>query len=122
MPNSQHLRKSNLITDTNEIICDVKEFNDFRKILHRLKIEDGASDRKTALIDSKDWNRVKLSDQTFKHINEKRQKFLEKYGGSDGGSDRCNPARHVNVVEVMKRRKFVQESLQMEKFERKFFS
>lgn len=88
------------------MICSgAKEYNGYRKFLHRLKTEAGAATKRLEYENDLDWNRVKIANLLFDKIGMKLRKFLETY---DDGSRRCatiNPVRYESLVEIMKRRK-----------------
>lgn len=106
---SQHLRKNNFITDENEVVCSVKDYNDYRKLLHRVKTESQAAKKRTDYIQDLDWNRFKLSKLHFDEIHKKHEKFVDKYSEDLGCCVEENPIKHGSVKEIMRRRKLEME-------------
>lgn len=112
----KRLRKNNFITDDNEIICSVKDFNDYRKYLHRRKLE---AENKNG--DEQDELQLKLSKLLYDKVQKnqtKTQKFAEKYRkdvGNDFAEQSSNPLRFKKVVELMQHKKLEQEKQRMEK-------
>lgn len=104
---SQQLRKNNFITDDNEVICSVKDFNDYRKYLHRRKLEAEAK------AGENDECRLKLSKLLFGKLQRKKmKKFDEMYRTKNVGSDASwratNPLGFTNIIKL-KHKKLEQE-------------
>lgn len=107
---SQHLRENNFITNRNEVICSLKDVNDYRKYLHRMSADGNAAGRRQANVNDLDCHRLKASSLLFEKIHAKNRKFREVYQ-SDGccATTAANPLKFESVVETMRRRKAERE-------------
>lgn len=104
-----------MITDKNEVICGAKEFNDYRKVLHRLAAEKRAVENKARAADDLDDHRVKLSDAAFESMAKKQRRFTGIYDRKSLLCSSLNVLRHESIVEIMKLKKQEQERARMEK-------
>lgn len=114
---SQHLRKNNFITENNEVVCSLKDFNKFRECVHRSKAEIEAAKKRVQHEEQLDDRRLLLSRNLFEKVDKKNKKFSEIYEKSEPG--RCkppNPTRHGSMLEIIQRRKEEQECQKRNKF------
>lgn len=94
----------------------MKEFNDYRKYLHRVGTEEKRAEKRDENVRDLNCHRIKISGFVYDKIFEKNRKFREKY--SMNGGDRCasaNPVKYESMLETMKRRKLEQECQRKEK-------
>lgn len=103
---SQALRRQNLITDDNRVKLPVKEIHDYRKFLHRMKIDDIANVKRDENANDLNLQRVKISNRVFNKIYKNKDKFAAIY--CNGIND--NPCRLVTVRDMMFYRKLDQEN------------
>lgn len=88
----------------------MKDFNDFRKHLHRTIVENEALNERIDTICESDANRLKLSKILFDKMEKKDLKFREIY--QPNGAKSCkpvNPLAYESVLNTMRRRKLQQE-------------
>ena len=108
---TQHLRKNNFITDNNEVVCSLKDFNKFRESVHRSKTETEAAKKRVENDEHSDKMRLITAKIVFNKIQTKDKRFREIY--EKNGSICCkplNPTRHGSVLKIMQQRKDEQES------------
>lgn len=93
------------------MFCSLKDFNGYRKLLHRIKT---CAKETENVHDSK--NRCNISRLMFEKKENKN--IAGEYPRTEQGSDRClpeNPMRYDNVIELIKLRKLEQECQRMTK-------
>lgn len=103
------MRSNNFITSRNEVICSLKDVNNYRKYLHRMRAENGAVEARQANVSDLDCNRLKISSRLFAKIYKENKKFREMYQESSRCATEANPLKYESVLETMKRRKLEQE-------------
>lgn len=81
----------------------MKDFNDFRKNLHRTMTENEALNKRNETVVAADANRLKISKLLFDKMKTKDSKFREIY--REKGGKPVNPMAYESVLETMQRRK-----------------
>ncbi|CAO1405305.1 unnamed protein product [Diamesa serratosioi] len=107
-----HLKKNKLVSEDNEVICSLKDFNSYRKYLFRVNAEKQRKAWRLQNIEDLDKHRLKISDKVFEKMFKKRQKQQEMINKLEPINDtRCiiNPIKYENIVEAMKRKKLERE-------------
>ena len=108
----KHIKKNKLVSEDNEVICSLKDFNSYRKYLFRINSEKQRNEIRLQNIEDLDRHRIKISDQVFEKIDKKRAKELEMLRRLQTTNDpRCsmNPIKYENIVDAMKRKKLERE-------------
>jgi hypothetical protein len=106
---SQHLRKNNFITQNNEIICSVRDLNDYRKYLHRMNTEINAAEKRVENVVNIDFHRLKISKSLFEKKYKNNEKFRAIYGCGKKSGNEENPIKYESVMETMRNRKLEKE-------------
>lgn len=76
----QFLRERSLLTGKNEVVCTLREFNDYRRDLHRAKREREKAAERLQVLDEIDGQRIKVARRVAKRVDEKSEKFHRIYG------------------------------------------
>lgn len=76
----QLLRKRSLLTGKNEVVCTLREFNDYRRDLHRATREREKAAERLEVLDEIDGQRIKVARRVAKRVDEKSEKFHGIYG------------------------------------------
>ncbi|CAO1403065.1 unnamed protein product [Diamesa tonsa] len=114
-----HIKKNKLVSEDNEVICSLKDFNSYRKFLFRINSEKQRNEMRLQNLEDLDRHRLKISDQVFEKIDKKRAKQKEMLRRLEPTNEpRClmNPIRYENIVVAMKRKKLERECEKVQKF------
>lgn len=70
----------NLITDKNEIICNLRDFNEYRRDVFRMKREQQREAERLKLIDEIDERRIEIARKVEEKIEKRNDKYHQMYG------------------------------------------
>lgn len=74
------LRELNLLSDNNEIVCTLREFNDYRRDLHRALREKQRDAERLKLIDEVDERRIEIARKVENKVEKESEKYHRVYG------------------------------------------
>lgn len=69
-----------MLTDKNEIVCTLPEFNEYRRDLHRVRREQEKEGERLQVVDDLNAQRIKIAGKVAEKIDEKSDKFHRMYG------------------------------------------
>lgn len=106
------------MTDKNEILCSLKDYNQYRESLFRVNADHQRARNKSEDATDLLQKRLKISDTVFKKIEEKNRKFSELYSDVVPAK-RClkvNPIKYETLVKNLKGKKLERECQLRKKF------
>lgn len=100
------------MTDKNEILCSLQEYNKYRESLFRVRADHQRARNK--IDDAKEalQKRLKISDTVYKKLENKNIKFAHTYGDQRDPSEKClkvNPIKYETLVRNLKGKKLERE-------------
>lgn len=99
------------MTDKNEILCSLKDYNEYRQSLFRVKADHQRVRNKLNDDEELLKKRLRISDEVYKKIEKKNKKFFDTYGDT-GRTEKClkeNPVKYETLVRNLKGKKLERE-------------
>lgn len=109
-----------MVTDKNEILCSLKDYNEYRQSLHRVHADHERARMSAQDFKEKLQKRLKISELVYKKIEAKNRKFTDTYGEPEiDPSEKClkvNPIKYETLVRNLKGKKLERECKQRKKY------
>lgn len=113
------MKRNKLVSEDNEVICSLKDFNTYRKYLFRINSEKQRYALRLQNLEDLDKHRLKISDEVFQKLFKKREKQQKMLRKSEPIDPSClqNPIKYENIVVAMKRKKLERECEKIQKYD-----